>query len=147
MRHTLRLATDVGFGAGKSSALIHDLSESGLRVETSAKIAEGESLFVDLPFVGVREARVIWNRDRMFGCEFRAPLEEATAIANLLRLTVDRPSGIVFEEVPVGVQPTLDEVANWEENFFRPKQSAGYRLLGFRLTSDGTTVAMLTKDN
>jgi hypothetical protein len=148
MRHTLRLATDLTSSTITSPALIHDLSELGLRLETSVRLVEGESVFVDLPFVGIKETRVVWNKGRFFGCEFRSPLSKAESIASLLRasdsLARSRIEGRI-EEVIVGVQPSADELAEWEEKFLRSKQAAGYQLVGFRQTSDGLTIAILSE--
>lgn len=148
MRHTLRLATDVTSSTDRSPALIHDLSQLGLSMETSAQLVEGESIFIELPFVGTKETRVVWRKDRIFGCEFRLPLPEASTIAVLLGSENFSSQGKTegrMEEVVVGVQPTLDDLKRWEDDFLRSKLAAGYQLIGFRQTSDGLTIAMLTR--
>lgn len=146
MRHLLRIATDLTSSAITSRALIHDISELGLRLETAARLEEGERIFVALPFVGVRETRVVWNKGTFFGCEFCDPLTKVEAVVTLLRAPESLLRGKTegeIEEVIVGAQPTADELLEWEEKYLRSKQGAGYKLLGFRQTSDGLTIAML----
>lgn len=149
-RRTLRLTTNVSSTDDTTHALIHDLSESGLMIETSAELSPGDSLFVELPFIGTTEAKVVWRRDNSCGCEFLAPVSRATVSAALLRSTPERaPSRVetTVEEMPVAVRPTLEEMTQWEVDFERTKGANGYRLVGFRQTSDGMIIAMVTKTN
>ena len=149
-RRTLSLTTQVSSNEGAAKALIHDLSENGLMIETSAELNPGDSLFVDLPFVGMIEARVAWQKNSTYGCEFREAVSQATVSAALLRSTPgnrDDRSETLIEELTVGKRPTLEEMTSWEVEFERIKGANGYQLVGFRQKSDGTIVAMVTKTN
>lgn len=50
--------------------VIHDLSCSGLLIETSADLSVGARLEVELPEAGPTEAAVMWADGRYFGCRF-----------------------------------------------------------------------------
>ena len=65
--------------------LIHDLSASGLLIETSADLAVGARLEIELPEAGRREARVVWGDGRYFGCQFGSPVATAALSAAQLR--------------------------------------------------------------
>jgi hypothetical protein len=65
--------------------VIRDLSELGLLLETSADLALGERLHVELPEAGIRAAVVVWRRGNLFGCEFQVPLTKKIVSATLLR--------------------------------------------------------------
>lgn len=93
-RRTLRLEV----GATSSSqegtpALIRNLSESGLLLETNARLSPGETVAVDLPEAGVTIAEVIWSDGEFYGCEFIRPVTKAAVSAALLRAPaeLDRP--------------------------------------------------------
>lgn len=149
-RRTLVLATDIESPETNAKALIHDLSESGLRIQTNAGLITGESLFVELPFIGSTETRIVWQDGTYFGCEFLTPISRGTVSAALLRSTVDRTGDepqTVVEELPVGIKPSLEEMMTWEFEFERTKGANGYQLIGFRQTSDGMIIAMVAKEN
>lgn len=65
--------------------VIHDLSTTGILIETSADLATFEQLHLDLPELGSTVATVLWNSGHYFGCEFHAPIPQAAISAALLR--------------------------------------------------------------
>lgn len=77
------IATDV---------LIHNLSTTGLLMETSVNLSIGEVLSVELPHAGATLAVVMWNSGDLFGCEFVAPVPNAAISASLLRNPIEAPS-------------------------------------------------------
>ena len=85
-RRTLRLQA-LGATASQADAdvLIHDLSLSGLLIETSAGLAAGERIDVDLPEAGPTEAKVVWTSGRFFGCKFKRPIPPAALSSAILR--------------------------------------------------------------
>ena len=148
LRRTLKLTAHVEARADTNGALIHDISETGLRIETDAQLIPGEILLVELPFVGVIEARIIWQKDSGYGCEFIAPVSQGTVSAALLKSTPAIPGPrdeTMILELPVGTRPTLEEMTTWEIEFERTRGAAGYQLIGFRQTSEGAIVAMVLK--
>jgi hypothetical protein len=85
-RRTLRLQA-LGATASQADAdvVIHDLSLSGLLIETSAGLADGERIDVDLPEAGPTEAKVVWTSGRFFGCKFKRPIPPAALASAILR--------------------------------------------------------------
>lgn len=76
--------------------VIHDISATGMLIETSQELATGETLIIDLPERGETPATVAWNSGRYFGCQFELSLPAATVSAALLRsspLETFAPSG------------------------------------------------------
>ena len=81
-------------------AVIHDISESGLLVETDADLATFEQLHLDLPIAGRVVATVMWNSGKYFGCEFLKPIPRGAISAALLKSSHLRawPSIVEAEE-------------------------------------------------
>lgn len=149
-RRTLRLTASVSASDDWSKALIHDLSESGLMFETSTQLATDEIVLVDLPFIGASEARVVWQKGSSYGCEFLTPVSRTTVSAALLQTSADLAepgSAASVEELEVGIRPSLEEMTKWKVDFEATKGANGYRLVGFRQTPEGMTIAMVTKTN
>ncbi len=91
-RRTLRLQA-VGATASQADAqvLIHDLSLTGLLIETSAGLSAGERIDVEIPDAGLTEAKVVWNSGRFFGCEFRRAIPPAALSSAILRSPPQSP--------------------------------------------------------
>lgn len=84
-RRVLRLEAWAATPAGESGIQIHNLSRTGMLVESSVGIPSGTAIEVEMPD-GVRHrAEVIWNDADLFGCRFAKPLSQATLSAALLR--------------------------------------------------------------
>jgi len=66
-------------------AVVHDLSATGVLIETRANLATFEQLQLDLPEVGMTIATVMWNSGSFYGCELHKPLPQAAISAALLR--------------------------------------------------------------
>lgn len=149
-RRTLRLSARVSSSSDWAQVLIHDLSETGLMFETSARLAIGEIVSVDLPYIGKSEARIVRKEGDTLGCEFLVPVSRKTVSAALLQASRDlRDSEIetTVEEFPVGIKPSLEDLTKWRLDFEQTKGAQGYRLVGFRQATDGMTIAMITKTN
>jgi transcriptional regulator with XRE-family HTH domain len=61
--------------------VVHDLSATGLLLETSIELAVDERLEVELPEATNARARVIWKSGNLFGCQFTSPLPRAALSA------------------------------------------------------------------
>ncbi|WP_172970214.1 PilZ domain-containing protein [Erythrobacter sp. THAF29] len=149
-RRTVRLATQLASPTERAEALIHDLSGQGLRLETSVDIEEGEQLLVELPYVGPVEAKVVWRKGSVCGCQFNTPVSQAVVSAALLRSPIARPQEggeTSVDEIEIAVSPTLQQMTEWEIEFESGRAAAGDQLLGFRQRSDGMIVAMVKKTN
>ncbi len=82
-RFVLRLGTMLGHCG--SSAVIHDLSATGLRFETAANLEAGDVFEVELPHMGAAKTTVIWRKGSSFGCQFAHPIPQAVVSAALLQ--------------------------------------------------------------
>lgn len=114
-RRTLRLEVAASRPDGATSALIHNLSESGLLIETSANFQSGEALQVELPHAGMTTAYVVWARGRLIGCEFASPVSRAAVSAALLLAPVQHAKP--FDAFPP-VAP-----ASASDHFFEEEQA------------------------
>jgi hypothetical protein len=68
-----------------ATVVIHDLSETGVLIETNEKLVTGERLEIDIPEAGAPAAAVMWSSGRYFGCQFDQRLSKAAVSAALLR--------------------------------------------------------------
>jgi hypothetical protein len=84
-RRALRLDVEGPEETGDPAQVtVHDLSRTGMLIETSTSLAQGETIEVDLPESGKVEARIVWNSGRFYGCQFSTPISNATLSAALL---------------------------------------------------------------
>ncbi len=65
--------------------VIHDLSQTGVLIETKARISPGERLEIEIQEAGAAAATVIWTSGRFFGCQFEQPLPKSALSAAILR--------------------------------------------------------------
>ena len=65
--------------------VIHDISATGMLIETSQELTTGETLVINLPDRGATPATVAWCSGQYFGCEFELSIPVATLSAALLR--------------------------------------------------------------
>ena len=64
-------------GGSGVTVQILDLSPEGFRVETHLELAPGADVWVRLPGLESRHARVVWADRFRFGCAFAEPLHPA----------------------------------------------------------------------
>jgi hypothetical protein len=83
-RRKLRLEAEPDPSA-ESRVVIHDLSEAGMLLESSAALTVGEKLDLVIPEAGSAKASIIWSSGHYFGCRFEKPLTSAAVSAALLR--------------------------------------------------------------
>jgi transcriptional regulator with XRE-family HTH domain len=85
IRRKMRLVAAGKTIAGQSGdVLIHDLSTSGLLVQTDVPLTIGEDIEVVLPRTGARQVEVVWKSGTYFGCRFLQPVPPAAVSAALL---------------------------------------------------------------
>lgn len=84
-RRTLSLRVPAHSPGTTGVALVHDLSEHGLRIETDAALRVDEIIQVELPEAGPVHAKVVWAGESSAGCRFLAPVPKAAVSAALLR--------------------------------------------------------------
>ncbi len=91
-RRKLRLAAHGALSSGASGEiLIHDISASGLLIESGLPLSTGERIALVLPEAGETWAEVVWASGKLFGCRFDAPVSPAALSAAQLRAAVGQP--------------------------------------------------------
>ena len=65
--------------------VIHDISATGLLIEASRELPQGETIVIDLPERGATSATVAWQSGNFFGCQFELGIPAAAVSAALLR--------------------------------------------------------------
>jgi hypothetical protein len=81
VRRSLRLGVSASSSGHVAMALILNISETGLLIETLLELAEGETLQVEIPGAIDTAARVIWTEGFLAGCEFASPVSLAAVSA------------------------------------------------------------------
>jgi hypothetical protein len=85
-RRTLLLETKGVTTLGDAAhVLIHNVSATGLLLETQVALEAGQRLTIDLPQAGATLATVMWQSGHLFGCQFKAPITSAVLSAAQLR--------------------------------------------------------------
>lgn len=88
-RRQLRLPLHGSKAAGAEiEALVHNISATGMLVESKVPLAIGEIVEVNLPHSGKTATRVIWTSGGIAGCQFEMPISPATLSAAQLRSVV-----------------------------------------------------------
>lgn len=85
VRRTLRLGVNAQSTGEVAMALILNISETGLLLETLVALEVGETLQVAIPEAGGSIVRVIWTEGLLAGCEFADPVSTAVVSAAQLK--------------------------------------------------------------
>lgn len=84
-RRILRLEAHVATTTGKGGVQVHNLSRTGMLIESSAQLPIGSHIEVELPDGKAHRATIVWADERLIGCRFITPLPRASLSAALLR--------------------------------------------------------------
>jgi DNA-binding XRE family transcriptional regulator len=85
-RRMLRLeARGLTASGDAARVLVHNISASGLLLESEVGLEPNERIDVDLPQAGTIPARVIWASGSYYGCQFEAAISTAVLSATQLR--------------------------------------------------------------
>ena len=87
-RRELRLETRGELAGEATNVIVHNISETGLLVETGQPLMVGEWFTLTLPEAGPAEAEVIWASGKLHGCRFARPVGPAALSASQLRAAV-----------------------------------------------------------
>ncbi len=96
MRMRIEASGSLGTGEG-TIVIIHNLSATGMLIETASELAIGQQLMVALPEAPDVAAVIVWRSDALAGCRFAQPLSRATLSAAQLR-----------NPLPWDVDPAID---------------------------------------
>ena len=89
-----RLQLEVGgslASGGAAAVLIHNISATGLLLETATGLSDGERIDIELPDLGPTAATIVWTSDTFYGGRFDAPLSVALLSALELRSSAVPP--------------------------------------------------------
>ena len=84
VRRVLRLEVDAANAEAATRALLHNLSETGVLLETGLPLRVGDRLRAELPHAGATDAVIVRARGSFFGCAFVSPISKAAVSAALL---------------------------------------------------------------
>lgn len=100
LRRQLRLPLHGSKATGAEiAALVHNISATGMLVESRVALEIGEVIEVDLPHSGKTATRVIWISGDLSGCQFEMPISSATLSAAELR-SVAKPDASARDVLP-----------------------------------------------
>lgn len=102
-RRTLSLEVSGAMPSGAmADVLVHNISATGLLLESRVALDVGEKIEIDLPHAGATLAKVIWASEQLFGCQFHTPVSDATLSAAQLRSAVEQDVEIAekWESMP-----------------------------------------------
>lgn len=103
------------------AVLIHNVSETGLLIETEADLAAQDQLQVDLPEGDATTATVVWTSENLFGCKFEEPLAPAVLSAIRLQSPVDFASDETdfADEAEDSDDDAFDDIEEFHERLTR----------------------------
>ena len=84
-RHSLSLVAQASTKGNLARVVIHNLSSTGLLIESTLELALDDEIEVELPQAQTERARVVWRSEGFYGCQFTSPVSEATISAARLR--------------------------------------------------------------
>ena len=88
-RRRLRLPLHGSKAAGSEiEAFVHNISATGMLVESQAPLEIGEVIEVNLPHSGKTATKVVWTSGGLAGCQFDKPISPATLSAAQLKSVV-----------------------------------------------------------
>ncbi len=94
-RRILHLEAEGALPSGaRTNVRVHNVSTTGLLLESTIRLAIGERIEIDLPHAAATWARVIWTSDDLSGCQFEEPITPAVLSAAQLRSVPDTPLDI-----------------------------------------------------
>jgi hypothetical protein len=76
---------------------IHDVSATGLLIETATELAVLDDLEIELPEAGFTPALVVWSSGRFYGCQFKERISQAAISAALLRSPAAEPGDALLQ--------------------------------------------------
>ena len=135
-RRTLRLEVQASVSSRDAPmALILNLSERGLLIETAADLAVGETIQVDLPEARASPARIVWTNGAFFGCVFINPVSRAAVSAALLLAPVEQPQSYNVHPDARASAPFGNEQAKSEFNPEAQSPGAGIAVMACLIIS------------
>jgi transcriptional regulator with XRE-family HTH domain len=85
--------------------LIHNVSATGLLIQSAVALADAERIEIPLPQVGATSAHVVWTSEDFYGCRFDTPVPASalSALELYSRLTAAPAPGEPGDTLPVRI--------------------------------------------
>lgn len=142
-RRKLHLEVEGAASESSGTVLIHNLSETGLLIETPIELTTGELIDVAVPHAGPTPARVIWCENQHFGCQFESPISKASVSAALLRAPFDALSAPAPRSAAVTEAAAADALVLSEPHVERyPLRTRVLIMVGLALAAWGVVAAL-----
>lgn len=95
-RRQLRLESEGSTASGQTArVLIHNVSTTGLLIESPVELAHDERIELALPEIGTASAHVVWMSQRFYGCRFETALpESALGMLELFSRVIGTPASV-----------------------------------------------------
>ena len=130
-RRILRLEAQVASPAGSGGIEVHNLSRTGMLIESTAPVSVGTAIEVELPGGKSHQAEVVWADEGLFGCRFERPLAQATLSAALLRACPLVPA---VAEAALSAEASIAKLReHWAFEHETPSVAGGKLAAGTRL--------------
>lgn len=102
-RRAMRLAIDEAFVDGRNiDIILHDLSVTGLLIETESDLAVGDVIQLQVPESGFVDTEIMWHSGNFYGCQFEREISKKAISAALLKSS--------YGSTPAGLSRALAEV-------------------------------------
>lgn len=111
-RRVLRLDARVATKEGRGGVQVHNLSRTGLLIESAAEVPVGSQIEVELPDGQAHAAEVVWADEGLIGCRFIRTLSQASLSAALLRAS---PPALI----PMAPHPRAEGMVKLEQAWAR----------------------------
>jgi hypothetical protein len=98
-------------GSGLIDIIVHDLSTSGILIETQAPLSVGSEILLDIPGAGSVSATVAWNSGNFFGGEFQTPLSPSAVTTAFAASRVVWPNFTTSSSADRGGFPVKENIA------------------------------------
>jgi hypothetical protein len=136
-RRTNALSTLRAGSEGPVDTFVHDISQTGARIETTTRLRIGDFISIGLGGVGSVRAIVVWARDDQYGLDFTIPLTDADAQKAFASGTV-----VSLMSPKVGEMPAMSPEGEEEEDVGVYAEATGWlSVLLFTLIA-GTVLAV-----
>lgn len=84
----------------EANVTVHNVSTTGMLIETSLRLDVGEKLAIELPEAGQVAAEIVWSSDNLYGSRFVSPISAAELAAAELRSDAFGPLGANIAGTP-----------------------------------------------
>ncbi len=84
---------------GAETIVVHNLSATGLLVETEAMLQAGQRIYIALPDAGPTAAIVVWTGEALYGCRFEQPISQEALVAARKQDVLTMPDAVDVTDV------------------------------------------------